>query len=416
MWVLDRGNWGGSGLGYHLNSMDFPVFEMPELRSGSAFGQVLLCVLKSGQSICVPLAKKGACEQIHAGMDLIVPTAAMLATFMAILLSAFLLLVPSAIRLANSLLALFLFTTAIDISGWFLGDWWSAHPMVSNFRPVSAMLQMPFYTGFIWFSCFQRKSLRAQDALHFLPATLVLAFIVAERDFPYLRAVFEAQYAIYIAIAIYALWRVRQEMKARFVGQSASWRWLALLVASSLIAHGLFVVRTAFAASFSADIVTTLQMIAALLVLAITVAIAFQALLSPQVFRAADKLLVSAANEIDDSDGDKACGDQQHLAAFMEQQRPYLDPDMSLSRLARRSGIAAKNLSALINQRHGLHFFDFLNRYRVEHAQELLTHSDHSVTEILYASGFNAKSTFNNAFRKHVGMTPSAYRKKDRRK
>ncbi|KEO92127.1 hypothetical protein EH31_05520 [Erythrobacter longus] len=348
-------------------------------------------------------------------MDLIVPTAAMLATFMAILLGAFLLLVPSAIGLANSLLALFLFITAIDISGWFMSSWWDAHPEISSFRPVAAMLQMPFYTGFIWFSCFQRRSLRAQDALHFSPAVLILVFVVRGEDIPFLSFLFEAQYAIYIGAAIYALWRVRQVMKAHFVGQSASWRWLALLVASSLIAHGLFVVRTLFAASFPAGIAMTLQMIAALLVLAITVAIAFQALLSPQIFRAADRLLVSAAKEIDDCGTDESSANHRHLTAFMEQQRPYLDPDMSISRLARRSGIAAKDLSAIINQRHGLHFFDFLNRYRIEHAQGLLTESDLSVTEILYASGFNAKSSFNTAFNKHVGMTPSAYRKNLRR-
>ena len=345
-------------------------------------------------------------------MDLIIPTAAMLATFMAILLVTFLLLVPSAIRLANSLLALFLFTTAIDISGWFVGDWWDAHPMIGSLRPVAVMLQMPFYTGFIWFSCFQRRALRWSDAPHLLPAVFVIGFVAADAEIPYLRAVFEAQYGIYIAAAIYALWRVRKEMKARFIGNSASWRWLALLVASSLIAHSLFVVRTTFAASIPADILMTLQMIAALLVLAITVAIAFQALLAPQVFRAADRLLVSAAKEIEASDGDKGWGNHQHLAAFMEQQHPYLDPDMSLSRLARRSGISAKDVSALINQRHGLHFFDFLNRYRIEHAQKLLKDSDQSVTEILYASGFNAKSSFNTAFKKHVGTTPSAYRKK----
>lgn len=45
-----------SGLGYHLNSMEFPVLELPELGSGAAFRQALLRVLKSGQSICVPLA------------------------------------------------------------------------------------------------------------------------------------------------------------------------------------------------------------------------------------------------------------------------------------------------------------------------------------------------------------------------
>ena len=164
-----------------------------------------------------PLAKQGAVEHTCAGMDLIVPTAAMLATFLAILLSSFLLLLPSAMRLANSLLALFLFTTAINISGWFMDDWWGARPWISDFRPVAAMLQMPFYTGFIWFSCFQRQSLRASDALHCLPAIVVLGFAVVGADLPHLRAVFEAQYAIYIAAAIYALWRVRQGMKALFV-------------------------------------------------------------------------------------------------------------------------------------------------------------------------------------------------------
>ena len=317
-------------------------------------------------------------------------------------------------RRANALLALFLITTAIDISGWFMADWWDAHPAISDFRPVIAMLQMPFYTGFIWFSCFQRRAFRASDALHLLPAVAVLGFAIAGADIPYLRAVFETQYAIYIAAAIYALWRVRQEMSARFVGQSANWRWLALFVASSLIAHGLFVFRTSFAPSLPEDILITLQMIAALLVLGFTVAIAFQALLSPQIFRSADRLLVSAAKQIDDTGDDSGSSDHQHLTAFMKKQRPYLDPDMSLSRLARRSGIAAKDLSALINQRHGLHFFDFLNRHRIEHAQELLIKSDQSVTDILYASGFNAKSTFNTAFKKHAGMTPSAYRKKNR--
>ncbi|MXO55270.1 helix-turn-helix domain-containing protein [Pontixanthobacter gangjinensis] len=350
------------------------------------------------------------------GMDLIVPNAAMLATFMAILLGAFLLLVPSAIRLANSLLALFLFTTAIDVSGWFISDWWAAHPKISSLRPVVVMLQMPFYTGFIWFSCFQRRSLHARDAWHFVPAGLVLAFIITGADIPYLSAAFEAQYAIYIAAAVYALWRVRLEMRTRFVGQSASWRWLVLLVVSSLVAHSLFVIRTAFAVSLTVDIQTTLQTIAALLVLAITVAIAFQALLSPQIFRGADRLLVSAANEIDASDEGNRRGDTKRLVALMDQQHPYLDPDMSLSRLARLCGITAKDLSALINQRHGLHFFDFLNRYRIEHAQRLLKDSNQSVTEILYASGFNAKSSFNTAFKKHVGMTPSAYRKESRTK
>lgn len=56
----------------------------------------------------------------------IIPTLAAFATFLTVLLCAFLLVVPSSMRLANSLLGLFLLATAVDISGWFIGQWWAA--------------------------------------------------------------------------------------------------------------------------------------------------------------------------------------------------------------------------------------------------------------------------------------------------
>lgn len=62
------------------------------------------------------------------------------------------------------------------------------------------------------------------------------------------------------------------------------------------------------------------------------------------------------------------------------------------------------------------HFFDFVNEYRIEKAKELLTHperKEYTVLEILYEVGFNSKSSFNTAFKKRTGLTPTEYRRKN---
>ena len=62
----------------------------------------------------------------------------------------------------------------------------------------------------------------------------------------------------------------------------------------------------------------------------------------------------------------------------------------------------------------GQHFFDFVNSYQINLAAEMLVtyeQQQKTVLEILYEVGFNSKSSFNTAFKKHLLMTPSQYRK-----
>ena len=76
--------------------------------------------------------------------------------------------------------------------------------------------------------------------------------------------------------------------------------------------------------------------------------------------------------------------------------------------------IMGQMLSLLINERTGMHFYDFVNRYRVEEAKRLLRESilrdELSILGIAYEVGFNSKSSFNTAFKKAAGITPSQYR------
>lgn len=186
------------------------------------------------------------------------------------------------------------------------------------------------------------------------------------------------------------------------------------MVAVSFVAHAIAVGRVAIVHFAGPDWSVRLQVTSAVIVLAITLWIAFRALLSPDLFRGVDRVLALAAAEMREGDGgdDQQSAPLQRLQTYMQDRTPFLDPELSLTRLARQSGIPAKELSALVNQRFGVPFFDFINQYRIDYASELLVaKSDLTVTDILYASGFNSKSSFNTAFKKHRGQTPSAFRK-----
>jgi len=104
---------------------------------------------------------------------------------------------------------------------------------------------------------------------------------------------------------------------------------------------------------------------------------------------------------------------KKRLDEIMQSQNEYLRPDLTLPKLAQTIGCSVNILSQVINSGFGTSFFDYLNRYRIEHARELLARSDgqsNAILQIAFTVGFNSNSAFYSAFRKHVGMTPAQYR------
>jgi len=89
----------------------------------------------------------------------------------------------------------------------------------------------------------------------------------------------------------------------------------------------------------------------------------------------------------------------------------YLDPELTLSKLTRKLGIPAKQISIAVNQVHGQNISKVINRYRIEHAKHSLITSQDSITKIFMNSGFQTKSNFNREFLSMTGMTPSEYKR-----
>ena len=102
------------------------------------------------------------------------------------------------------------------------------------------------------------------------------------------------------------------------------------------------------------------------------------------------------------------------LQNYMIKKKPFLNPSITIQNISDDIEIPVRDLSLLINHKLGQHFFDFINTYRIENAMTILkdiTKREETILEILYEVGFNSKSSFNTAFKKHTGTTPTLYRK-----
>lgn len=104
---------------------------------------------------------------------------------------------------------------------------------------------------------------------------------------------------------------------------------------------------------------------------------------------------------------------EARLHQLMAEQALYREPALSIGQLARRSGYPEYLVSAVINRRIGSSFCDYINGLRVEAVRQRLADAGEtrSILDLAYDCGFTAKSTFNLAFKRQVGTTPSAYRR-----
>lgn len=98
------------------------------------------------------------------------------------------------------------------------------------------------------------------------------------------------------------------------------------------------------------------------------------------------------------------------LRALLQQDPLYLEPDLNLLRLARKSGIPARQISAAINRVEGKNVSQFINDLRVQHVCGLLRDTEQTVADAMLAGGFQTKSNFQREFRRVTGSTPQLWR------
>ncbi len=98
------------------------------------------------------------------------------------------------------------------------------------------------------------------------------------------------------------------------------------------------------------------------------------------------------------------------LERAMTDDKLFLQDNLSLNKLSESISETENHISETLSQFLNTKFFQFVNGFRIEEAKKALQNSDKLVTTIAFDVGFNSKSTFNTAFKKIVGYSPSAYR------
>ncbi|NAS31848.1 helix-turn-helix domain-containing protein [Flavobacteriaceae bacterium R38] len=102
------------------------------------------------------------------------------------------------------------------------------------------------------------------------------------------------------------------------------------------------------------------------------------------------------------------------LEEVLKKEKPYLDNELTLIKLAEFIPTTDKKLSALLNQHMHISFYDIINKYRVEAVKEKIAskaYENYTLLGIGYECGFSSKASFNRIFKKETGLSPSEYKK-----
>ncbi len=102
------------------------------------------------------------------------------------------------------------------------------------------------------------------------------------------------------------------------------------------------------------------------------------------------------------------------LDRVLQEERLYLAPKLTLADLAKATKVPTKTISFVLNQGRQTNFNDYVNTYRIEEVKKKLldpTFAHYTISAIAFDCGFNSQATFQRAFKKIGGQSPSLFRK-----
>ena len=111
---------------------------------------------------------------------------------------------------------------------------------------------------------------------------------------------------------------------------------------------------------------------------------------------------------------DSAKALHERLTALIQAEKPYLNPELTLSDLADLLQVHSNYLSQVINEMEGLAFYDYINKLRIaEFIREVqkLENQRFTLVALAYDCGFNSKTSFNRNFKKITKLSPTEYLK-----
>ncbi len=343
--------------------------------------------------------------------------------------------------LTDKILALWIFIIGIHLLGYYFNQigYWQKYPHLIGTTAPFPLLHGPMLYLYTLYSLRRDNSLRKIDYLHFAPVLLAYLYMFnffffysvhqkIKVDHGEIRNLEIFKYILLIAILIsgitYALmayrltWIHKHKIDNNFsYREGINLKWLQnCILAIALVffsATIIYFMREAigFKFSFNADYIFYL------IIILLVFYIGYFGIKHENIFTNNPQIIQKEENH-QSSSKYKNSGLKEHDAKKLHQallnrmscEKPFLDPKLTLSELAKQLETSPNWLSQVINQYEKNNFHDFVNRYRIEEfIQKASENKNYSILALALDSGFNSKSSFNNVFKKHQGITPSEY-------
>lgn len=354
----------------------------------------------------------------------------------------FLLLTKKPKSVSDYILSGYLFISAITLLLAYLEIWSRSngyvYPWLLNLSTPLILLIGPFLWLYVKSLTRQKFRFRALYVLLFVPFVAVLLMLMAANyiapgemkiEVDQTEA-FRGDLIFFIIMGLialsnvgYTLWGLllikgyRKRLKTFFSKtEHIDLRWLRFLLISALISYAsislLYMIDTAMDLMSYQELQLTGFGIASLFVLAI----GFVGLKQGNIFTSIpvqfdmDKAVGIIEKSVPITDYEEAF--VHTLLSSMKERKLHLNPDLTINRLSQELGCTPEYLSAIINGRLNMNFFDFVNHHRIEEFKGLARdpkNKNLTLISLAYDSGFNSKATFNRVFKKEVGCTPSEY-------
>lgn len=361
--------------------------------------------------------------------------------FISLFLAFFLVTVKTKHKISNSLFAIFLLLTAIDSIDPLLNLVVNNPSNLGMLRITFAFFQIPVFYLYVLSVCYSDFKFKPKYIVHLLPFLIVntillprfytvdlaskISFLKNRQnmiELQFTHILFHIQVVIYMIAVFMILRKAKKLYLENHAGTSVnSYNWLFQFTIVLTILYLITLVKNIFKFSDYPNISEGIKIGLLVFQLVIICWYLFKALNNPGLFRNIDSKLKLVSDIIlEEKNNEKLSLNEKEsdemvskLQQFMIAEKPFLNPSLTIQDISNKIEIPTRELSVLINHQLDQHFYDFVNFYRIEYAMGILkdnTKSKVTILEILYEVGFNSKSSFNTAFKKHTGNTPTYYR------
>ena len=342
-------------------------------------------------------------------------------------------------KIANRLLSALSFTISIFLFGALLRttSYDSTMPHLSRIHDPFSFLFSPLLFLYINTLIGKKTSFSRRNFLHFVPFAVCIVYlipyffqstetklqsIIDEHQHPglglwyYARsAVIIVQSLVYLSLSVLTVGQYFRRIKMGAVQINlAVMTQVRFLVISVLTIWILGVLRYAF------DHTSQTNLLVPILAAAMVYGLGYISLKNPEVLSEAPEMpttlspLPTVKYEKSTLSAERSEQYLKKLLQIMETEKPYMNSEVTLQKIAERLSIPPHHLSQIINERLKQSFSDFINGYRIEAVKKMFLDPEkkhYSLLAIAEEAGFNSKSSFNSVFKKHTNTTPSEFRK-----